>query len=109
MNVWGNQADLSMWSSDERPDHRDAGDQRSHMLIDDSPSLFRALFHSGHPWKRVDFILDNYGPELVHDLGLADFLLSTETVIRIRFHTRAHPTFVSDAIIGHLPVVRLPG
>jgi uncharacterized protein with ATP-grasp and redox domains len=99
MNVWGNQADLSMWSSEEHPDHRDAGDQRSHMLIDGSRSLFHVLFHAGRPLKRVDFILDNYGPELVHDLGLADFLLSAETVKRIRFHTRAHPTFVSDAII----------
>jgi len=98
-NVWGNQADLSMWPSGERPDHQEAGDQRSHMLIDRSPSIFHVLFHSGHPLERVDFILDNYGPELVHDLGLADFLLTTGTVKRIRFHARAHPTFVSDTLI----------
>lgn len=98
-NVWGNQADLSMWPSGERPDHQEAGDQHSHMLIDDSPSIFEILFHSKHPLERVDFILDNYGPELVHDLGLADYLLSTGTVKRIRFHARAHPTFVSDTLI----------
>lgn len=98
-NVWGNQADLSMWPSGERPDHEEAGDQRSHMLIDRSPSIFHVLFHSGHPLERVDFILDNYGPELVHDLGLADFLLTTGMVKRIRFHARAHPTFVSDTLI----------
>jgi uncharacterized protein with ATP-grasp and redox domains len=100
LNVWGNQADLSMWSAGEdRPDHQDTVDQRSHLLVDDSDQVFDYLAGSTNQPKRVDFILDNYGPELVHDIGLADYLLSTEMVATVYFHAKPNPTYVSDAMI----------
>jgi hypothetical protein len=100
LNVWGNQADLSMWSAGEnRPDHQDTVDQRSHLLADDSNQVYDYLTGSANQPKRVDFILDNYGPELVHDIGLADYLLSTELVATVVFHAKPNPTYVSDAMI----------
>jgi uncharacterized protein with ATP-grasp and redox domains len=103
-NVWGNQADLSMWDvQDERPDHQERDTQRAHLLVDDSQRAADLLFASGGGAERVDFILDNYGPELAHDLGLADYLLSSRAAHRVRFHMRAYPTFVSDAVPGDIP------
>ena len=100
LNVWGNQADLSMWSAGEnRPDHQDTVDQRSHLLADDSNQVYDYLAGSANQPKRIDFILDNYGPELVHDIGLADYLLSTEMVATVVFHAKPNPTYVSDAMI----------
>jgi uncharacterized protein with ATP-grasp and redox domains len=100
LNVWGNQADLSMWAADEnRPDHQDTHNQRSHLLVDDSDLVFDYLTSSQDRPLRIDFILDNYGPELVHDIGLADYLLSTKMVSRVRFHAKPAPHYVSDAMI----------
>jgi uncharacterized protein with ATP-grasp and redox domains len=100
LNVWGNQADLSMWSAGEdRPDHQDKADQRSHLLADDADQVFEHLAGLSSQPTRVDFILDNYGPELVHDIGLADYLLSTDLAETVRFHAKPNPTYVSDAMI----------
>src|SRR5262249_11202823 len=48
----------------------------------------------------VDCLLDNAGFELLGDLCLAEYLLSTAQVQTVRFHAKVHPTFVSDAIIA---------
>lgn len=103
MNVWGNQADLSMWAADKaRPDHKDTDTQYSHLLVNDSDSVKDVLFNPEHAPNRVDFILDNYGPELVHDFGIADFLLSLGIAKQVRFNLRSHPTYVSDAVIADI-------
>lgn len=100
LNVWGNQADLSMWSASEvRPDHQSSADQRSHLLVDQAEAVFNYLTTLKNKPSRVDFILDNYGPELVHDIGLADYLLSTNMISSIRFHAKPTPHYVSDAMI----------
>ena len=99
-NVWGNQADLSMWSAGERrPDHRSLSDQYAHLLVDDAKAVFDHLMTSEKPSSRVDFILDNYGPELVHDIALADYMLSTDLVTYIQFHAKPYPYYVSDVMI----------
>jgi uncharacterized protein with ATP-grasp and redox domains len=100
LNVWGNQADLSMWSAGEtRPDHRASDDQMSHLLANDAGQVSDYLLTSSIQLNRVDFILDNYGPELIHDIGLADYLLDTELVSVVRFHAKPTPHYVSDAMI----------
>jgi uncharacterized protein with ATP-grasp and redox domains len=100
LNVWGNQADLSMWSTGEdRPDHQNKADQRSHLLSDDADLVFNHLAGLSSQSGRVDIILDNYGPELIHDIGLADYLLSTDLTATVRFHAKPNPTYVSDAMI----------
>lgn len=105
MNLWGNQADLSIWPAGqvEPPDHLDSQPggrpSRSHLLIDDAAKVTACLLEPENHSTRVDFILDNAGLELVNDLALADFLLNTKIATSIRFHLKAHPTFVSDATI----------
>jgi hypothetical protein len=61
--------------------------------------VFDYLVDPENPPTRVDFVLDNYGPELVHDIALADFLLSTGLVPYVRFHAKPYPFFVSDVMI----------
>lgn len=103
LNVWGNQADLSMWSADEsRPDHQASADQYSHLLANDSAAISKYLLSADSQLRRVDFILDNYGPELIHDIGLADYLLGMDITEKIRFHAKPTPHYVSDAMISDI-------
>jgi len=98
-STWGNQGDLSIWSLDEeRPDHDQFDLQEAHLLINQATELTNFILE-GKPLPRVDLILDNCGPELIGDLGLADYLLSAGLAQAVRLHAKAHPTFVSDALI----------
>lgn len=45
---------------------------------------------------RVDIVLDNAGFELVTDLALADFLLSSKLATEVHFHVKSIPWYVSD-------------
>ncbi|MEJ2264242.1 MAG: damage-control phosphatase ARMT1 family protein [Anaerolineales bacterium] len=101
MNLWGNQADLSIWPAgqDESPSHADDQARESHLLVDDSQRLSEFLVNRDNQPGRVDFIVDNAGLELVNDLALADYLLASEIAGRVRFHLKSHPTFVSDAMV----------
>lgn len=67
------------------------------LLVDHSEKLWSVLM-SGTEGRgiRVDFILDNAGFELVTDLVLADFLLSSGLAEEVRFHGKSIPWFVSD-------------
>jgi hypothetical protein len=100
LNVWGNQADLSMWSAgEERPEHKASGDQQTHLLVNDAGQVAELLSTGAGQLGLVDFILDNYGPELIHDIGLADFLLTMDLAGAVRFHAKPAPHYVSDAMI----------
>lgn len=97
VSLWANQVDLSMWPADhaEKPDHGSMEQAESHLLVDDR-TLAAALFT--RPVHRVDFLCDNAGFELVCDLCLADYLLTTGQVEQVHLNVKAHPTFVSDAL-----------
>jgi hypothetical protein len=98
-SAWGNQGDLSIWSVDEeRPDHDQIELQEAHLLINQAAELAGFIL-DGSPLARVDLILDNCGPELIGDLGLVDYLLSSGLARTVRLHAKAHPTFVSDVLI----------
>jgi uncharacterized protein with ATP-grasp and redox domains len=100
LNVWGNQADLSMWSASEnRPDYQTTDDQHTHLLVEDANAVFEYLNANKKKPTRIDFILDNFGPELVSDIALADFMLSTKMCASARFHAKPCPHYVSDAMI----------
>jgi uncharacterized protein with ATP-grasp and redox domains len=103
IDLWGNQADLSLWPTDakEKPDHADTTSQQEHLLTDDTTAVTRHLTNqpTNQP-TRIDFLIDNAGFELISDLALADYLLSSNAVQTIRFLLKIHPTFVSDATIG---------
>ncbi|HEY9803600.1 MAG TPA: damage-control phosphatase ARMT1 family protein [Leptolyngbyaceae cyanobacterium] len=104
--LWGNRVDLSLWSafeSDGVPpsvaerSRFDVESQLGNILVNDAAQVSELLI-SGEG-KRVDFIVDNAGFELVCDLCLVDFLLSSKLVNQVYLHLKPHPTFVSDAMI----------
>lgn len=95
--LWGNQADLSMWAAEEDgPDHFGTGDEEEHLLADDTG---KALSDLDAP-ARIDIIADNAGFELIADLVLIDRLLASHVAETVVVHLKAHPTFVSDALIA---------
>jgi hypothetical protein len=98
MNIWGNQADRSMWphGSSEGPQQHAADRQAEHLLVDDSLAASQYLA-SAPQTRRVDLILDNSGIELAFDLALSDFLLQSGLASTVQLHVKPHPTYVSDA------------
>ena len=97
-DLWGNQADMSMWSVGDAamPNHANKEDQSAHLLVDDETAVTQLL---QHPAPQIDFIIDNAGFELIGDLCLADYLLATEQTVTVKYHLKLFPTFVSDATI----------
>ncbi len=100
-DLWGNQVDLSLWpvGVEEKPDHNDSDEQEAHTLVNDSARVAQTVFSGREPARRVDFILDNAGFELVADLFLAATMLDRNMTGQIVMHAKPHPTFVSDAMI----------
>lgn len=97
-DLWGNQADLSMWAAGDEamPNHADTADRSAHLLVDDETAVTQLLQNG---LSQIDFIIDNAGFELVGDLCLADYLLAVGQTRTVRLHLKLFPTFVSDATI----------
>ncbi|WP_442942097.1 damage-control phosphatase ARMT1 family protein [Nostoc sp.] len=96
--LWGNRVDLSLWSASESDRSRfDIQTQLAHILVNDASQVTELLTNS--QGGRIDFVVDNAGFELVCDLCLVDFLLSSGLANRVYLHLKPHPTFVSDAMI----------
>lgn len=97
-DLWGNQADMSMWAAGDAamPNHAKSADQLAHLLVDDATAVSHLL---QKPVNQIDIILDNVGIELIGDLCLADYLLSVGRAETVQFHLKLHPTFVSDATV----------
>lgn len=104
IDLWGNQVDLSLWPTDagEKPDHADSAGQQEHLLNDDTTAVTHHLTtrRQDNSTTQLDFLIDNAGFELIGDLALADYLLSSNACQNVRFHLKIHPTFVSDATIA---------
>jgi hypothetical protein len=102
--LWGNQADLSMWPVGEsaRPDHAESDQRLAHLLVDERMAAIEHLCAPHLPASRIDIILDNTGLELVNDLLFADFVLHIGLTAQVTLHAKAHPTFVSDALIADI-------
>jgi uncharacterized protein with ATP-grasp and redox domains len=104
--LWGNQADMSLWSPDDatQPSHTHADHQQDHLLVNDAEAVAHYLTSLQYAQRAtptcVDCLLDNAGFELLSDLCLTDYLLSTDQVHTVRFHAKLHPTFVSDAMMA---------
>ena len=106
LDLWGNQADLSMWPAEgeHKPDHRDL-DLASDFLLEDRSAevadhIFRDHVESHMSGSnRIDIMVDNAGFELVSDLIFADYILSCGVATAVRLHVKPHPTYVSDATI----------
>lgn len=95
-DLWGNRVDLSMYNI-AQASAVTLDRERENLLVDDSAHVWEHL--QTHRGRRIDFICDNAGTELVFDLALVDFLLQTEIAKEIILHLKSHPTFVSDATI----------
>lgn len=100
IDLWGNQADLSLWPADdkEKPHHANPKQAQQYVLADDREKASQYLTGLKRQKARVDFLMDNAGFELVTDLALADLLLSGKLTGTVKMHVKAHPTFVSDAL-----------
>lgn len=106
-SLWGNKMDLSLWPA-SKTSGRDSGiDQEqqiqsssnSFILDDHTAEVIAQLFRAkaaGGPVS-LDVIVDNAGYELVSDLFLGNTLLVAGIVDKVTYHTKGHPTFVSDA------------
>lgn len=94
--VWGNRVDLSYMQVAEKAGRAIAVDQeRENLLVDDTEAILSHLREARE--RRVDFICDNAGTELLQDLALAEALLRLDWAGQVVFQVKAHPTFVSDA------------
>lgn len=106
LDLWGNQADLSMWPVDgeAKPDHSDLAQANAFLLEDRAAEAAEYVMRAYQDSKnlnglRIDFMVDNAGFELVSDLIFADYLLGIGLAATVRLHVKPHPTFVSDALI----------
>lgn len=103
--VWGNRIDLSY-----NQVAQDAGreiaihHEQENLLVDDAEAVVAHLIPPPNASRRVDFICDNTGTELLMDLALADFLLRSNRATEITLHVKAHPTFVSDAMMADVEI-----
>ncbi len=101
-SLWGNQADLSLWPvQGEGGGKAQSGGSDAHLLIDQSRLAEQYLANLGS--GQVELLLDNFGVEICFDLLLADALLALDSSVRLRFHVKPHPCFVSDAIAADVP------
>ena len=96
-SLWGNRADLSLFSTvEERLHHKQNQNEQTNLLVDDTEKLANWL--DTNSVQQINFIIDNAGLELFCDLCLVDYLLTTQLCKTICLHLKAHPTFVSDAM-----------
>jgi hypothetical protein len=94
--LWGNRADLSnLTVAVQALGGLAAREERRHILIDDTPKVAELLARG---LRKVGFINDNVGLELLSDLALADYLLDEGTTRAVVFHLKDRPFFVSDAM-----------
>ncbi|HBE33356.1 MAG TPA: hypothetical protein DD990_19080, partial [Cyanobacteria bacterium UBA11368] len=98
ISLWGNRADLSLWRAESGDrSSLDIEREKAYVLADCTDAIANQI--SRFKDARIDFIVDNAGFELFGDLCLVDFLLATNAAKKIYLHLKAHPTFVSDAMI----------
>eukprot|EP01119_Soliformovum_irregulare_P023287 TRINITY_DN8115_c0_g1_i1.p1 TRINITY_DN8115_c0_g1~~TRINITY_DN8115_c0_g1_i1.p1 ORF type:complete len:420 (-),score=84.55 TRINITY_DN8115_c0_g1_i1:126-1364(-) len=93
-SLWGNKADLSLHPEGVGAEHMALQDAEL-ILIEDTQKIWddRSRWAGGN----LAIIVDNCGFELVCDLSLIDWLLTTKLATQITMHVKKHPTFVSDA------------
>ena len=94
--LWGNRADLSNFTVKEKARSGLAALAERHMLLIDHTGQVRVRLAGG--LRRVDFICDNVGSDLLFDLALADYLLEMHWAQEIHLHLKGQPFFVSDAM-----------
>lgn len=104
--LWGNQMDLSIWPTDTSDNNNQPSEnallkviENSHenLLWDDTNDI--CSYCSKLPQQgNVDIVVDNAGLELITDLVLADYLITSGIASQVTFRLKSFPTFVSDAM-----------
>jgi hypothetical protein len=94
--LWGNRADLSNITVRLGvPGGLAAREERHNLLVDDTDEVRRYVTGG---LRRVDFVNDNVGMDLLFDLALAGLLLRQGWAGQVVFHLKNAPFFVSDAM-----------
>lgn len=93
-SLWGNRTDLS-YNVAAQIERRSLDAERENILVDDTVRVWEYL--SAQP-RRLAFIADNAGTELLNDLALVDFLLCENLASQVVLHLKSQPFFVSDAM-----------
>ncbi|XP_059032754.1 damage-control phosphatase ARMT1 [Mustela lutreola] len=108
ISLWGNKCDLSLSGGDTSSQKTNIINSLEELkpliLVNDMEHLWSLLTNCKKTREkasitRVDIVLDNSGFELVTDLVLADFLLSSQLATEIHFYGKMIPWFVSDVTI----------
>ncbi|CAB0004517.1 unnamed protein product [Nesidiocoris tenuis] len=97
-SLWANRMDLSLsgGSTDVSIDVLEqVRNWDENILVNDSHYVTEILLQGSSP-EVVDFVTDNGGVEVLHDMILADFILSRCGVRKIQFRLKPMPWYVSD-------------
>lgn len=100
INLWGNRTDLSLRptaAGEFEHQELDTNLEQNRVILDDTELITDKI--SNFQNNRLDFIVDNSGFELVSDLLVIDFLLTSNAAEVVYIHLKSHPVFVSDATI----------
>jgi hypothetical protein len=92
--LWGNRADqsnISLAASSEAD-----GEEAHRILIDHRRAIWQRL--AAGQVRRLDWVADNSGPEILADMGLIGLLLAHGLVQRVHLHFKPQPFFVSDTM-----------
>jgi uncharacterized protein with ATP-grasp and redox domains len=95
-SLWGNRADLSNFTVKVKGRGGLAASQERHLILIDHTRQVHDLLAKGV--RRLDFICDNVGSDLLFDLALVDFFLRQGWAQEIHLHLKNQPFFVSDAM-----------
>ncbi|XP_075410480.1 damage-control phosphatase ARMT1 isoform X1 [Tenrec ecaudatus] len=107
VSLWGNKCDLSLSGGESIAQKMNVLDSledlKPFILVNDMEQLWSLLSNHKKTRERasvrVDIVLDNSGFELITDLVLADFLLSSNLATEIHFYGKMIPWFVSDTTL----------
>jgi hypothetical protein len=88
-----------MWP-EGKTGHANQPDRSTFTLVDDTNDVIAFVRSNGGVNAQIDILIDNAGFELVVDLLTVLFFLEKNIAGRVKLHAKAHPTFVSDAMIG---------
>ncbi|XP_054282969.1 damage-control phosphatase ARMT1-like isoform X2 [Macrosteles quadrilineatus] len=100
LSLWSNKADLSLSCGNRvevQANPLKAVDELNDFILsDDSQAVWTEVSKSKN--LIIDIVFDNTGVEVMTDLCLADYLTSMYNAVRVRFHCKAIPWFISDVM-----------
>uniref|UniRef100_A0A0C3TYH8 Sugar phosphate phosphatase n=1 Tax=Guillardia theta (strain CCMP2712) TaxID=905079 RepID=A0A0C3TYH8_GUITC len=98
MSLWGNQGDSSLFTVQDMSSKGISDVEQSRLIVDDSSLSFLILDRKQVPV--IHIFNDNSGMELVSDLALAHYLVSSKPSSTVVLQLKPYPFFVSDATVA---------